>query len=227
MKLLAIDTATNACSAAVWLDGAIAAHRGRPMARGHAEALMPMVRETLEAAGRGIDVRALDAIAVTVGPGAFTGVRIGLAAARAMGLAASLPVLGLTTLEVVASAQETVNGVLLVAIDSKRADIYAQAFDAAGAAVGPAAAVLPTRLADLLPADGPVAIAGDARHAARAALEKAGRPHRLLDGPESPDAAVLARLAAMRWRGRLPSPDAPPPAPLYLRPPDVSPPIRP
>lgn len=224
MKLLALDTATNACSVALWDGRGIAAHRALPMERGHAEALMPMVREVLAAASCAAGIPGLDAIAVTVGPGAFTGVRIGLAAARAMGLAAGLPVLGLTTLEVVASSQDPVGGALLVAIDSKRADLYAQAFAADGAPCSAPAALLPARLVDLLPGDGVVSVVGDASAAAAAALAAAGRAHRVLDGPASPDAAALARLAASRWRDGLPSPDAPPPRPLYLRPPDVSPP---
>lgn len=224
MKLLALDTATNACSAALWDGDRIVAHRAKAMVRGHAEALMPMIRDVLDAASCGDGIASLDAIAVTVGPGAFTGVRIGLAAARAMGLAAGLPVLGLTTLAVVASSQEQTEGPLLVALDSKRADIYVQVFDANGAPCSEPAALLPALLPTLLPAGETVAVAGDARAAAAAALADAGLDHCVLDGPERPDAAAVARLAAARWRDRLPPPDTPPPAPLYLRPPDVSPP---
>lgn len=224
MKLLAFDTATAACSAALWREGRIVACRARAMERGHAEALMPMIRDVLDEASCGIP--GLDAIAVTVGPGAFTGVRIGLAAARAMGLAAGLPVLGLTTLEVVASSQDPVRGPMLVALDSKRADLYAQVFDAQAAPLSEPAALLPPRLPELIPDGETVAIAGDARAAAAAALAAAGLRHRVLDGPERPAAAAVARLAVARWRDRLPSPDSPPPAPLYLRPPDVSPPRR-
>lgn len=222
MKLLALDTATNACSVALWDGARIVAHRSRPMVRGHAEALMPMVGAVLAAAPCPGGIPSLDAIAVTVGPGAFTGVRIGLAAARAMGLAAGLPVLGLTTLEVVASSQDAVDGPLLVAIDSKRADIYAQVFLADGAPASEPAAVLPARLAGLLPVDGPVWVAGDASAAAAAALAELGRPHHISGGPARPDAAALALLAVARWRDGLPPADAPPPAPLYLRLPDVS-----
>jgi len=224
MKLLALDTATNACSVAFWDGAAIAAHRATLMARGHAEALMPMVADVLAAASLPGGVSGLDAIAVTVGPGAFTGVRIGLAAARAMGLAAGLPVLGLTTLEVVAHSQPVGDGPLLVAIDSKRTDFYAQVFDADAAPASAPVAILPGDLDGLLPAAASVRIAGDAAKAAAAALDAMGRTYVFADGPERPDAAALARLAAERWRDGLPPPDAPPPAPLYLRPPDVSPP---
>jgi len=81
MILLAFDTATACCSAAVWHDGRILAVREDAMERGHAEALAPMIEDAMREAG--IAFAALDGIAVTVGPGAFTGLRIGLSMARA------------------------------------------------------------------------------------------------------------------------------------------------
>ena len=102
MTLLAVDCATNACSAALWLDDGAGPHRYRAMRRGHAETLMPMVRAVMDEAG--LAFSDLDAIAVTTGPGAFTGIRIGLAAARGFALAANLPLIGVTTLEAVAGA---------------------------------------------------------------------------------------------------------------------------
>ena len=76
MIVLAMDTSTSACSAALWADGRILARRLSPMARGQSEALMPMVAEVMAEAG--LDFKALDLLAVSVGPGAFTGLRIGL-----------------------------------------------------------------------------------------------------------------------------------------------------
>lgn len=225
MKLLAIDTATAACSAAVWRDGQVVARRFEPMVRGHAERLMPMVRAVMDetTAGGPGDFSALDAIAVTVGPGAFTGVRIGLAAARALGLAAARPVAGFTTLETVAAAQENAGMPLLVALDSKREDIYVQLFDAGLKPQGAPAALLPGDVPAAVPA-GPVAVCGDAAARAVAALAEAGREAALLDGPSLPDAAVLARLAAARWPRREAAcgDGNRMPQPLYLRPPDVS-----
>ncbi|MDH3701991.1 MAG: tRNA (adenosine(37)-N6)-threonylcarbamoyltransferase complex dimerization subunit type 1 TsaB [Alphaproteobacteria bacterium] len=222
MKLLAMDTATAACSAAVWCDGDVVARRFEPMVRGHAERLMPMVRAVMDEAAAG-DFSALDAIAVTVGPGAFTGVRIGLAAARALGLAAARPVAGFTTLETVAAAQEEPGKPLLVALDSKREDLYVQLFDAGLTPLGAPAALLPGDVPAAVPAV-PVAVCGDAAARAIAALAAAGREAALLNGPSLPDAAALARLAAARRQDR----EAPcgvgnsMPQPLYLRPPDVS-----
>jgi len=223
--LLAIDTATDACSVALRAEGAVAAHRSAPMARGHAEALMPMVVEALDAAGLGF--ADLEGVAVTVGPGAFTGLRIGLAAARGIGLAAGIPVLGATTLEVIARAvpaaernAEHGGASVVVAIESKRADLYLQGFDAGLAPLGAPAAVMPEALAGRLP-EGPLVLAGDGAARAAAALDAPGRITLSASGPH-PDARVLAALAAARLAaGGAAIADAPPPEPLYLRPPDA------
>src|SRR5262245_36705535 len=100
--ILALDCSGAACSAALWRQGVLAAHRYRAMTRGHAEALMPMLAETVAQAGE--TFHSLTAMAVTVGPGAFTGIRVGLAAARGIGLAAAIPVVGVTTFAAVAEA---------------------------------------------------------------------------------------------------------------------------
>ncbi|MCG8547274.1 MAG: tRNA (adenosine(37)-N6)-threonylcarbamoyltransferase complex dimerization subunit type 1 TsaB [Alphaproteobacteria bacterium] len=228
MKILAIDTATDTCSAAIWAGDAIAAERREPMARGHAEALMPMVAEVLTAAD-GVCPNGfadLQMIAVTVGPGAFTGVRIGLAAARAMGLAAKVPVVGLTTLEVVAAAQDSRGLPLLVALETKRSDFYTQLFGPNGAAHSDPAALSPSEIAALLP-EGAVALAGDAAGRLAQALGETANEPVILAGPAQPDAGILARLAAVRWAAGPPPTDGPPPRPLYLRPPDVTPPKAP
>jgi tRNA threonylcarbamoyladenosine biosynthesis protein TsaB len=226
MKLLAIDTATSACSAALLAGSRIVAERGAGMERGHAEALMPMVAEVLAAAAPECPngVADLDLLAVTVGPGAFTGVRIGLAAAGAMAAAAGIPAVGLTTLEVVAAAQPSTGRPLLVALDAKRADVYCQLFDPVLVPMTAPEAILPADLPARLPS-GSLSLVGDGAAPVAAALEAAGREYHWLPGPDRPEAAVLARLAACRWA------DGPPPAgiplrPLYLRAPDVSPPGR-
>ncbi len=100
MKILALDSATGACSVALWHDGAILARRFAVMDRGQSEVLIPMVREVLAEAGA--DFPSIDVFGVTVGPGAFTGLRIGLAAARGMALASGRPLVGVSTFEAVA-----------------------------------------------------------------------------------------------------------------------------
>lgn len=219
MKLLALDTATAACSVAVWVDGTVRAHRLRPMTRGQSEALMPMVVAALAEAG--LAFADLDAVAATVGPGAFTGLRIGLAAARAMALAAGLPCLGVTTLEAVAAnvpEAERHGAAVLVALDAKRADVYAQVFSASLEPLSEPAAVLPADLAGLL-AGGPVIVAGDAAARAAEALAGAGIEARVSAAPGLPDAARVAAIAAHRRAAGQP---ALAPEPLYLRAPDVT-----
>jgi len=211
MRILAFDTAAAACSAALWRDGKVRAHRFEAMERGQSERLLPMLDEVLAEAGE--TYAGLDLLAVTVGPGAFTGLRIGLAAARGLALAANLPCLGVTTLEAVAhavpEAARSGDG-LLVALETKREDIYTQTFandlrplDEARAA-DPGALELPAGLVR------PVA-AGDAAARLPAKLAESTAP-----GDGLPDATVIADLAARRWR---PGQETPPPQPLYLRPP--------
>ena len=219
MKILALDTATAACSVAVWADGTIRAQRLQPMVRGQSEALMPMVVAALAEAG--LTFADLDAVAATVGPGAFTGLRIGLAAARAMALAANLPCLGVTTLEAVAAnvpESERDGAAVLVALDAKRADVYAQVFSTALVPLTEPGAVLPADLAGLL-AGGPVVVAGDAAPRAAEALAGAGIEARVSAAPGLPDAARVAAIAAGRSQAGRP---ALPPEPLYLRAPDVT-----
>ena len=98
MRVLAIDTALAACSAAV-LDteyGGIVANESLPMTRGHAEALMPLLKRVMDAAG--LTFSDIDRVAVTTGPGSFTGLRVGIAAARGIALAADKPAVGVSTL---------------------------------------------------------------------------------------------------------------------------------
>jgi tRNA threonylcarbamoyladenosine biosynthesis protein TsaB len=223
LTILAFDTAGNACSAAIRRGSDTLARRFEAMERGHAEALMPMVMAVLAEAELRFDD--LDAVAVTVGPGAFTGVRIGLAAARGMALAGGLPVVGVTNFEAAAATvpeAERAGRTLLVALETKRADLYVQPFDAALAPVGAPAAVMPEALAAFAP-KGPLLIAGDAAGRAAAALDE---PKRVavsaapgLPGAVAVAAIALRKLAAARSAGTA----LPRAEPLYLRAPSVTP----
>ncbi|MCW2235585.1 tRNA (adenosine(37)-N6)-threonylcarbamoyltransferase complex dimerization subunit type 1 TsaB [Azospirillum canadense] len=218
MRVLGLDTATSGCSAAVWQDGRVTARRAEPMARGQAEVLVPMAEAALAEAGVGFD--GLDRIAVTVGPGAFTGLRISLAAARGFALAAGLPVVGITTFDAVAHGlpvEEWQGRAVLVAVDSRRAEPFLQLFtpelEPLGEPAMPDPAAVPAWLAGLFP-HGPLLVAGDGAGLLRPLLE--GRPDTAFAaGPGTPDAAVVAALGASRAVGL-------PPQPFYLRPPDVT-----
>ena len=223
MRILGFDTATSACSAAVWEDGRIAARRFEPMSRGQSERLMPMVREVLSEAGA--DFPDLDLLAVTTGPGAFTGLRIGLAAARGMALAGDLACFGVTTLDAVAagvSETERQKANVLVVLDSKRAEVYAQAFRSDLRPLSEAQAFMPADLAALT-ATGEgdanrVLVAGDGAGQVIQALKDKGIEAVLSTAPGVPDAATVAAIAAERWSSDQP---AEPLRPLYLRPPDA------
>src|SRR6266404_1795689 len=128
MLILAIDTALDACAAAVLDTDAskIVAQESLPMKRGHAEALMPLIARVMKASG--VAFAALDRIAVTTGPGSFTGLRVGLSAARGIALAASKPVVGLTTLSAYAAPIVGQNGEhpIITAIDARHDQVYFQ-----------------------------------------------------------------------------------------------------
>jgi len=220
MRILGMDTATSSCSVALWWDETIVAARRDVMSRGQAEALAPMISDVLAEAK--VTASDLDLLAVTVGPGAFTGLRIGLATARAMALAAHVPCLGLTTTEVIAHAVDASTwqqGTLLVALDSRRADIYVQTFQAGPKPISDARAMDPAILGGWLQdVPGPIYVVGDARELATAVLIEAGLETNVIEAPEVPDAAVVADLASRRWT---PGDILQAPTPLYLRPPDA------
>lgn len=227
MIVLGIDTATTACSAALWADGAVVAHRFEPMERGQAERLNPMIGEVMGEAS--LRFQDLGTIAVTTGPGAFTGLRIGLAGARAIALAVAAPVIGITTFDALARAVPEVElqgRTLVVAVNGKRRDVFYQVFDGDRQALGPGGALDPGNGLDALPA-GRLLIAGDGTPQVRAGLEGCEAAG---DGPEArirfstaiapPDAVHVAKIGAERQAAGGPASPAPP-RPLYIRPPDA------
>ena len=190
--ILAIDAALSCCSVAVLEGEEVVAHLSEPMTRGHAERLAPMADEAMQAAG--LPFAALDRIAVTTGPGSFTGLRVGLAFARALALALQRPCVGFSTLQVLALAEGSAG---------RRA-----------AAIAAPAGVFFALYADGAPEVAPawMTLAGACAHLDGAQL--AG-PGAVLLGAASPGvnpaAPVLARLAAHV------DPALHPPQPLYLR----------
>src|SRR2546429_7782510 len=137
MRVLAIDTALGACAAAV-LDsaaGAILASESLGMLRGHAEAVMPLIARVMDAAR--CEFADLDRIAVTVGPGSFTGLRVGISAARGIALAAAKPAIGLSTLAGFAAPliADDDSMQVVAAIDARHEQVYLQVFGSGGRTV--------------------------------------------------------------------------------------------
>src|SRR5437763_8460296 len=130
MRVLAIDTALGACAAAV-LDsaaGAILASESLGMLRGHAEIVMPMIARVMDAAR--CEFADLDRNAVTVGPGSFTGLRVGIAAARGIALASAKPAIGLSTLSAFAAPHVAARSdrTIIAAIDARNEQVYFHVF---------------------------------------------------------------------------------------------------
>lgn len=211
MIVLALDTAMAACSVAA-VDTAHAlplASAFVPMERGHAEALAPMAGRAMAEAGLGF--ADLDRIAVTTGPGTFTGVRIGLAMARGLGLALGIPVIGIDTLSAIA-ANEALELPLLAVSDARNGEVYAALFDAGRKLVNP-----PRLTAAVKAAEGTPVGAMILGTAADAVIAASGRSDLLRSTAGTlPAAARFAYLAAGR-------PDTGMPAPIYLRAPDARP----
>lgn len=225
MRLLVLDCAANACATAVLGEERALAALSEPMTRGHAERIAPMMAECLDLAG--IVATELDAVAVTVGPGAFTGIRIGLAAARGFALAAGIPVLGVNSLEIAALSFRGRNRVL-VALETKRADFYIQSFGLDGSATADPAALAAEDLAAYLAqageTDGDWPVVGDGARRLIAAVGGDLPGLHIADTPASNSAEQAGRIALARVAEHgLPDPDDPGPRPLYLRPPDVNP----
>ncbi|MDQ1155020.1 tRNA (adenosine(37)-N6)-threonylcarbamoyltransferase complex dimerization subunit type 1 TsaB [Brevundimonas sp. SORGH_AS_0993] len=220
MRLLVIDTAMGACTAAVFQDDRALSVRFELMAKGHQERLGGLVRDVAAEAGGGF--AALDRIGVTVGPGSFTGLRVGLAFAQGLGAALGRPVVGLSTLAALAASLEEAGGPVAALIDARRGQVYAR-FLLNGAALGPDEAltldVAAARLAALTQeVGGPARLVGSGAAVLREAFPDLAVG--AVDPRAAPSPQALARLA------RAADPAACAPRPLYLRAPDATPPSR-
>lgn len=217
MRILAIDTALTACTACVrdMASDELLAGESLEMARGHAEALMPLIGRVMGAAA--LDFGELDRIAVTVGPGSFTGLRVGISAARGIALATGKPAIGVSTLAAFAAPciADYLADQILVAIDARNGNAYVQGFGGGGRTVIPGAHMRLADAAGLL--DGEVHLAGSSA-AELAALWPTQGPRPLhLRKELTPDIEWVARLGAAA------SPEHAPAKPLYLRQPDAKP----
>jgi tRNA threonylcarbamoyl adenosine modification protein YeaZ len=216
MTLLAIDCSASLCAACVY-DPKVHEELGREvldLGKGHAEHLMAVIEEALRQAGRGY--ADLSAVAVSVGPGSFTGLRVGVATARGLALALRIPAIGVTTLEALAEAARAAfpERAVLAALDGGRGDIHAALYDElAVLRYGPAAITLEGAAAMASAQPVTPVLAGTA--AARVA-EAAGRAFDIGPTGATADIAVYARLAAAKTPGEKPKP-------LYLRDADAKP----
>jgi tRNA threonylcarbamoyl adenosine modification protein YeaZ len=218
MRILAIDTALGACSACVLEAGAAAPLAGEQLAmeRGHAEALMPLVERVMNTVEGGFG--SLDRVAVTVGPGSYTGLRVGVSAARAIAFAAGIPAVGVTT--VAASAAPLIGRetgrVIAAALDARHGQVWFQALTAEGKPLVSLRQVSYRDAARAIGA-GPVSLVGSAALAVANEAWAIGLDALVIDDARAPDIAWVARL------GLLADPDSAPPRPLYLKAPETTP----
>lgn len=214
MILLAIDTASTLCAACVY-DRAADVELGRAvldLGKGHAEHLTGVVDDAMRQAGVGFSE--LDRVVVSVGPGSFTGVRVGVAAARGYALALKIPAVGVTTLEAIAAEARSQAGsrTIMVALDAGRGEINLAVFDAAGTVLhGPAVATLAQ--AALLAKEHAAFLAGSAAALVGREAGETLAPHYVA---ATADIGVYARLGASKDIGDKPKP-------LYLRDADAKP----
>lgn len=212
MKILALDCANDNCSAALFRDGAVVGRDFRQLSRGQAEVLMGLIDGVLRQARE--EYAALDAIGVTVGPGSFTGVRIGLATARGLGLAANLPVVGVSALNVAGHLAASLHPDKKVCIffDTKRSDYYAQLFfngTPCGEPFAGGAEVLTALNADVYAGNCPDMF-----------FEQTGKKADLL---KMPDASDVALFIAAKHRSEIrKKPPYEYPSALYLREAEIS-----
>jgi tRNA threonylcarbamoyladenosine biosynthesis protein TsaB len=219
MLILAIDTALDACSAGV-LDsnaGVMIAQESQAMKRGHAEALMPLIGRVMKASG--IAFAELDRVAVTTGPGSFTGLRVGLSAARGIALAADKPVVGLTTLTAYAAPVVSQNSQqpVIAAIDARHDHVYFQVVSGDGnSLIRPRVAPIEEAL-DASSRFGPPHLVGNAAAILNQRWRAETSPPLTVDPQPAPDVAWVA------WLGAAVNPNTAPARPFYLRAPDAKP----
>ena len=218
MLILAVDTALGACAAAV-LDSTtskVLASESQAMKRGHAEALMPLIARVMKDSA--LPFAALDRIAVTNGPGSFTGLRVGLSAARGIALAANKPVVGITTLSAYAApvVSEAGEQPVISAIDARHDQVYFQVVSGNGnSLIWPRIAPIAEALA--ASRFGAPHLVGNAAHILADHWPLQAPPPIKVDSRPAPDISWVA------WLGAAVSPNTAPARPYYLRAPDAKP----
>ncbi|HUH10253.1 MAG TPA: tRNA (adenosine(37)-N6)-threonylcarbamoyltransferase complex dimerization subunit type 1 TsaB [Brevundimonas sp.] len=218
MRVLIVDTALGACSAGVVEDGRLLGVRSELMTKGHQERLAGMARDAVAEAGCGFD--GLERIGVTVGPGSFTGLRVGLAFAQGLGAALDRPVVGVSTLDALA-ASAPATGLVAAVIDARRGQVYARLFRdgvAQGAAEALPLEVAADRILEAAAGNAPTLVGSGAQ------VLSETFPDRFVDAVLKPlPAPALEALARLTVAA---DPASALPRPLYLRAPDATPPSR-
>lgn len=210
MNILALDTSGTDCAVCIYDadSNRVLAEVTENIGKGHAERLMALVDQAFDH-GK-LQLSDIGKVAVTIGPGSFTGIRVGVAAARGFALSLGVEAVGITTLETVARAYQKQNAgkAVAVAFDAKRDEVYLQTFDAAGKAVSPAQLLsIEDARAALASFDGD--IAGTGIGVLRDTQPETEKDHFPI--------AIVAELAAEKAPGEAK------PKPLYLRGPDARP----
>lgn len=218
-RLLAIDTAQANCAVAVLTltdGGETLVSRSEAIGRGHAEALMPMIEAVMGEAG--VTFADIDRIAVTCGPGSFTGLRVGLSVARGFALVRQIPAVGISVLDgLAAEARSGADGrPVLAVLEAREDEIYAAFYDETGHPAGEPEVALRHDLAGRITPD--MVLTGSAAPALAQACGLAGV--KVHGTATVPDIATVARLGAAAQASGLP------PVPLYLRPPDAKPQLK-
>jgi tRNA threonylcarbamoyladenosine biosynthesis protein TsaB len=218
MRILALDTALGACAACVLEEGIAEplAMEQMLLERGHAEALLPLVARVMARVDGGF--ASLSRVAVTVGPGSFTGLRVALAAARAIGLAAHIPVVGVSTLGAYCAAMmaREVGRIKVAAIDARHDTVYLQALAPDGTQLVPPRQI-PLKEAVRAMVSGPISLAGSGATMLAQEAWSIGLDAVVVDASPAPDIRWVARL------GLKADPETALPRPLYLRAADAQP----
>lgn len=217
MTVLGIETATPVCGVALGREGSILVERSLNTGTHHAERLLPMVRDALDEAG--LELRDLDGIAVSIGPGSFTGLRIGLSTAKSLCWSAGLPLVAVPTLDAMAAQFPYAACPVCPALDARKKEVYAALYDTSSGGlrtlIAPAAVSPVSFVASLT---GPVLFVGDgARLYRREIVAELGGAARFAPPPlDRPSAAAVAALGLFKLeRGE--SEDLVRAEPVYLR----------
>ena len=219
LKVLAFDTATSSCSVTVWQNHKILAREQKFLDRGHAELLVPLIEVALDSAK--FCYQDLDLLAVTTGPGAFTGIRIALATARGLALACKLPLIGITNFEALAHAipkSERAGCKVLILLETKRSDFYICLYDE-NLSVLVEPSIIEGAELGLLVEEGTLLIAGDAMDRAWPFLQSPDLQVIKSNSKTYVDPAIVAELAADKMTYGVAQDK---PLPFYVKSPDVN-----